>query len=293
MAQSEKDPITGQYTTGHVWNGIKELRTPVPGWWLTGWLACIAFALGYIYFHDSFPTADRVMAGAWGYSARDNLADAVADARSRQVDYLERVRTTPLDRFRDDPTLARFAFNGGRAAFAVNCIACHGVGAGGQIGQFPSLVDDDWLWGGGLGDIETTIRHGIRNGGEDARASAMPNFGEVLAPAEIQAVAAYVLALNPASPAFAAREKLQGAQPYQDNCAGCHGEDGAGNRDFGAPRLNDAIWLYGGRPEQIAAQIARPRMGVMPAFGRRLSDEVVKMLAFYVGSLGGAELEKP
>jgi cytochrome c oxidase cbb3-type subunit 3 len=273
MATPEKDPITGQYTTGHVWNGIKELRTPVPTWWLSGWLACIAFAVGYIYFYPSFP------------STRTALQE--------QAGLLEQVKSTPLEAFRDKPELARFAFNGGRAAFAVNCIACHGAGAQGQVGQFPALIDDDWLWGGKLADIYTTIRHGIRNETDEARNSMMPAFAEILKPEEIKAVANYVLALDPKAPAHAGRAAMPGAATYETNCAGCHGAAGEGNRDAGAPRLNDAIWLYGSTPEQISAQIVKPRVGVMPAFGKRLSDEVVKMLTFYVHSLGGGETEAP
>lgn len=289
MAAPELDPLTGQYTTGHVWNGIKELRTPVPAWWLMVWFACIAFALGYVIFYPSFPSLSGFARGTLDWSTRTELAEDTAAARQRQAGYLSRISSLPVGAILKDPDLSRFAFNGGRAAFAVNCIACHGAGAGGQIGQFPSLIDDDWIWGGSIEEVYRTIRHGIRNGSDEARSSVMPTFGGMLSPQQIEQVADYVQSLNPVAKMQDRRASLPGATIFAENCAACHGAEGQGGREAGAPRLNDAIWLYGGARSQIAAQVTQPRHGVMPAFGLRLSDETVKMLAVYVHSLGGGE----
>ena len=174
------------------------------------------------------------------------------------------------------------------AAFNENCAACHGVGAGGQIGQFPALVDDDWLWGGTITDIYQTIQHGIRDANPDSRQSEMPAFGEILSAEEIAATADFVLSLahesqNPA------RSSLPGATIFAENCASCHGDQGQGMQEMGAPKLNDAIWLYGGSKDAVAQQIAAPRMGEMPSWGQRLDDVTVRMLAVYVHTLGGGE----
>jgi len=80
---------------------------------------------------------------------------------------------------------------------------------------------------------------------------------------------------------------LLGSEIYSDNCAACHGDAGHGDPEQGAPRLNDAIWLFGGNAEQIASQIAQPSHGVMPAWGLRLDDTTVKALTLYVHGLGG------
>lgn len=289
MGKIERDPITGQYTTGHVWNGIRELRTPIPMWWMLVWISTIAFAVVYVFLLPSIPLGSQTTAGTTGYTARlalESQLDEVRSARAEQGAQLSELEVADIVA---DEELSILAFNGGRSAFGVNCIQCHGVGGGGQIGQFPSLIDDDWLWGGTLADIEYSIRHGIRNETLDARFSLMPAYGDFLAEEEIADVADFVLALNPASPSHADRENLPGFETYDLECSACHGFDGEGGRDFGAPNLSDAVWLYGGEREDLIAQISNPQQGVMPAFGERLDDATVKMLTVYVHALGGGE----
>lgn len=285
----ERDPITGQYTTGHQWNGIRELRTPVPTWWMLVWIASIAFAVVYAVLLPSIPLGDQTTAGTTGYTARQALEaqlETVRTAREAQGAVLAEMELADIVA---DPELATLAFNGGRSAFGVNCIQCHGAGGGGQIGQFPSLIDDDWLWGGTLDDIWYSINHGIRNETLDARFSLMPAYGDFYEQAEIEAVADYVLALNPASPDHATRDQLPGAEMFELECSACHGVNGLGDTVFGAPNLSDAVWLYGGEREELIAQITNPQQGVMPAFGERLDEATIKMLAVYVHSLGGGE----
>jgi cytochrome c oxidase cbb3-type subunit 3 len=86
-----------------------------------------------------------------------------------------------------------------------------------------------------------------------------------------------------------AKDNSAGAQLFAENCAVCHGADGHGNRSVGAPNLADAIWLYGGTKEDVVAQVTNPKMGAMPAWGKRLDPVTIKMLAAYVHSLGGGE----
>ena len=113
----------------------------------------------------------------------------------------------------------------------------------------------------------------------------MPAFGAgILTAAQIDQVASHVLSLS-----GKARDNAAGAQLFAQNCAVCHGMNGTGNRTVGAPNLADAIWLYGGKREDIAAQATNPRHGAMPAWGGRLDPVTIKMLAAYVHSLGGGE----
>ncbi len=291
MGKPERDPLTGQFTTGHSWDGIRELRTPIPAWWLTVWLVCIGFAMAYIVVNPSFPSLSGAVSGDADRTARQQLAASQAEAIAVQSALRARIAQTAVTDIARDPVLARFAFRGGRAAFGVHCAGCHGAGAGGQIGQFPALVDDDWLWGGALSAIHQTIAHGIRNEDPDSRTSQMPPFGETLTAPQISSVAAYVRALGDRRLTPAGRAAMPGAGLFAENCAGCHGETGEGNRDMGAPRLSDAIWLYGGTQARIEAQIRDPRMGMMPAWEARIGADTVKMLAIYVHGLGGGEPE--
>ncbi|AFK54120.1 cytochrome-c oxidase, cbb3-type subunit III [Tistrella mobilis] len=288
MAAPERDDLTGRYTTGHEWDGIKELSTPIPGWWVGVFLISIAVALLYMVLYPSFASTERYYEGALKYSSTEELRKEVVAARAAQAPMRNALVETPLEEIEADDALRRFATTGGQAAFNENCAACHGVGAGGQIGQFPALVDDDWIWGGRIADIRQTILYGIRSAHPDTRQSLMPVFGQILTPEQISQTAAYVKALSDPA-ADATRSAMPGAPLFAANCASCHGAEGQGGRDFGAPRLNDAIWLYGSSQEAIERQIANPRMGVMPAFGDRLDESTVRMIAVYVHTLGGGE----
>lgn len=288
MAQRERDALTGRLTTGHEWDGIKELSTPIPTWWITTFLISIMVALIYLWLMPSFATTKSLEPGLLGWSSRGELREEQAIAAAAQAPWRQRLMAVPLEEVSKDEELRRFVQAGGRALFNENCAPCHGVGGGGQQGQFPALLDDDWLWGGKPADIIQTVRHGIRNTDEESRQSAMPVFGDSLSKEQIANVADYVLTLADKSKADS-RVALPGATLFKDNCAGCHGENGEGGRDFGAPRLNDAIWLYGGSRDAIIHQITSPRMGSMPSFASRLNEESLRMLALYVHGLGGGE----
>ena len=284
----EVDPVTGQETTGHVWDGIRELNRPLPRWWLWTFYATIIWAAGYIVLYPAIPLLKGATAGVFGYSTRASVEDALVQARESQAGRLEKVATLPLEEIRADADLNRFAVGGGRSAFLVNCVPCHGSGAAGSPG-YANLNDDEWLWGGTLADIYQTISFGVRSGHPDARLSEMPNFGadQILPRQDVTAVAEFVLSLSGADHDAALAER--GSVVFTENCAACHGDTGAGNREFGAPALNDAIWLYNGERATILAQINKPRHGVMPAWAGRLQDPVLKELALYVYSLGGGE----
>jgi cytochrome c oxidase cbb3-type subunit 3 len=202
---------------------------------------------------------------------------------------MERLAAASLQDIASDPVLSDFARAQGRRAFADNCAPCHGTGGGGAKG-YPNLNDDDWLWGGKLNDIQQTIQHGARSADDKGRQGSMPAFGRegMLKRDEVSAVADYARSLSgleiDPKPDLAPGRKL-----FADNCAVCHGAEGKGNREVGAPNLTDAIWLYGSDKKAIMDGIWNGRGGVMPAWGGRLDDITIKSLAVYVHAFGGGE----
>ncbi|MBT2132823.1 cytochrome-c oxidase, cbb3-type subunit III [Croceibacterium sp. LX-88] len=284
MANRRLDEATGTETVGHEWDGIEELDTPMPRWWLWTFFATVLFAIGYTIAYPAWPLVEKGTEGVLGWTSRGDFDREMQLERDGRAALFAQLATTPIERLPDDPALMRAAVSGGRAAFKVNCVQCHGSGAAGSAG-YPNLNDDDWLWGGDLKTIEYTLLHGIRQPGVDAtRTSLMPAFGGALSADQIAQVTDHIMSLSGKSKGDAA-----GAQLFADNCAACHGPAGTGNRELGAPNLADAIWLYGGTRESIGQQIRQPRHGVMPAWKHRLDPVTVRMLAAYVHSLGGGE----
>jgi cytochrome c oxidase cbb3-type subunit 3 len=286
MVDKHVDELSGVETTGHEWDGIKELNNPMPRWWVYAFYATIVWAIGYTIFYPAWPLITDSTKGVLGYTNRQELTREMTAAAAAQRATLDKIATLPVKDIAKDPVLSEFAMNGGAAAFKVNCTPCHGSGAEGGPG-FPNLNDNDWLWGGTIDDIYTTISHGIRADDPDTRTSEMPAFGEMLKPEEIQQVAAYVFSLT-GMPRDEAMIK-PGRQIFTDNCAACHGDDARGKRDMGAPDLADAIWLKGRGEDAIIRQVTNPKHGMMPAWSARLGDTTIKQLAVYVHALGGGE----
>ena len=289
MSEKFIDEATGTETTGHEWDGIRELDTPLPRWWLWIMYATIIWSIGYMIVYPAWPLISSHTKGLFEYSSRGEVAEEVADAKARQQVHLDKLGSASLEQIRTDPEMLEFAMAGGRAAYVVNCSQCHGSGAQGTTG-YPNLNDDEWLWGGSVEDIHFTITHGVRNDtDEDARSSDMPAFlkDEILSKSEISDVAEYVLSMSEAS--TDADTVGRGKAVFIDNCASCHGSDGAGNAEFGAPALDNKIWLYGGDKAGLVETISQSRKGVMPAWGKFLDPIVVKQLAIYVHSLGGGK----
>lgn len=287
MSEKHIDELSGVSTTGHEWDGIRELNNPMPRWWVWTFYATIVWALGYMVAYPAWPLITGATSGVLGYSSRGEVRRELAEAQAAKSQYMDAVRAKSVDEIAADPALRTFATAAGAAAFKVNCVQCHGSGAAGG-GLYPNLNDDDWLWGGKLGDIYQTITHGVRFAGdEDTRLSEMTAFADMLDAGQIAAVSTYVASLS--RPVERPELVADGAKIFADNCASCHGADGKGNRELGTPNLTDAIWLYGGSEAQIAAQVRSPRNGVMPAWGARLGDTTVKELAIFVNSLGGGE----
>lgn len=284
------DEPTGTQTVGHEWDGIEELDTPMPRWWLWTFYVTIVFAIGYVVVYPAIPMLSQSTQGLWGWTSRGELAAETRAANDQRAEVLSQIAVTPIESLQGKPELMKAAVAGGRAAFRVNCVQCHGSGGAGVAGLYPNLNDDDWLWGGNLKEIEQTIAHGIRQpGDEQTRTSLMPSFGRdgMLTAEQIDDVVSHVRTMAHQEKPGAA--SARGATLFADNCAACHGPAGQGNRQVGAPNLTDAIWLYGASREKIAQSVHSAHAGVMPAWNGRLDPVTIKMLAAYVHSLGGGE----
>jgi cytochrome c oxidase cbb3-type subunit 3 len=284
MSKKDIDNVTGIDTTGHEWDGIKELNNPLPRWWLWSLYGTIIYAVVYSIAYPAWPMIKGATPGLLGFSTRGQVAEHIAEVKEANAEVSAKLAASDIASMDKNGEVYRFGISGGGAVYRANCSQCHGAGAAGAKG-YPNLLDDDWLWGGTLENIEATVRHGIRNTqDDDARYSEMPKFGEILEPGEIAATARYVLSLSGSHDATPEGQTL-----FTDNCASCHGDQGQGDVEQGAPALNDAIWLYGGNLDAVTASITNARFGVMPAWGARLSEADIKAVSLYIHQLGGGE----
>jgi cytochrome c oxidase cbb3-type subunit 3 len=288
MADNNSPDRNDVETTGHVWDGIEELNTPLPRWWLWTFYATLLWGLVYTIAYPAWPLINGATEGFLGYSTRGELAEDLAAHEAKNAELTAALAATAPADLAANADLHRYAVARGGAVFLAHCSQCHGSGAAGAVG-YPNLLDDDWLWGGDAEAIAFSIRHGIRNDtDDDARYSEMPKFGEFLEEDELAAVVAYAAQLGRLTPPAGADLDL-GAQVFTDNCVDCHGEGGGGDRELGAPNLTDAVWLYGDSLDALDTTIREARFGVMPAWGGRLSEADVNAVAAYVHALGGGE----
>jgi len=286
--EKEIDHVTGAETTGHEWDGIKELNRPLPKWWLWTLYATILWAIGYWIAYPAWPLISSHTTGMLGYSQRSAVAASVEAGRQAQAKFRDAIAESELSEVKANPDLLNFAIAGGKAAFGDNCAPCHGRGAEGFKG-YPNLNDDDWIWGGKLDEIHTTLKVGIRSNHEDTRVSDMPKYGvdKILEPSQIDDVTEYVLQISGQEANKESAER--GKAIFEEQCVACHGETGKGNQELGAPNLTDAIWLYGGSKADIRETVVTGRGGVMPAWTGRLDEVTIKQLALYVHTLGGGQ----
>ncbi|MDF1856690.1 cytochrome-c oxidase, cbb3-type subunit III [Pseudooceanicola sp.] len=276
-------------TTGHEWDGIEELNTPLPRWWLWTLYACIVWAVIYSIAYPAWPMIKSATPGFLGYSTRAEVAADIAAVETSQAGINQQLASAELTEIAADGDLNGYAVSQGGAVFRTWCAQCHGSGAAGAKG-YPNLLDDDWLWGGDIEAIHTTVSHGIRNTeDDDARYSEMPAFGrdELLEEEQIDQVVNFVMSLS-GTPQDAGKVEA-GALVFEENCAACHTEDGTGDREQGAPNLTDAIWLYGGDYATLKETVTNARFGVMPAWAGRLNEAQIRAVAVYVHQLGGGE----
>jgi cytochrome c oxidase cbb3-type subunit 3 len=279
------DELTGTATTGHDWDGISELNTPLPRWWLWLFYACIVWAIGYWVLYPAWPLISNSTQGVWGWHSRAAVETDLTALHASRGPMVAKLASASLNEIVNDPQLLDFARAQGRVAFADNCAPCHGAGGGGAKG-YPNLNDDDWLWGGKLAQIEQTIRYGARSGNDKGHQGNMPPFAGALKPNEISAVADYVRSLSGLATEKGADLAL-GKKVFADNCAVCHGPEGKGNQELGSANLTDKIWLYDSSKAAIMAGVEHGHGGVMPTWEGRLSDPVIKALTVYVWTFGG------
>jgi cytochrome c oxidase cbb3-type subunit 3 len=286
---TEVDSVSGTATTGHAWDGIKELNTPLPRWWVITFYITIIWAIGYWIVYPAWPTISSNTKGLFGYSSRADVAVELANLEKIRGAKMAALATASLADIEKDPQMLALARAKGKTVFGDNCAACHGTGAAGAKG-FPNLNDDDWLWGGSLEQIQQTLLYGVRSGHPKTREGQMLAFGKdgVLKPAEIVTVANYVRELA-GLPTRQGYDAKAGAKIFAENCVACHGDNAKGNPEVGAPNLTDKIWLYGSDEATLIETITNGRAGVMPAWEGRLDPTTIKAMAVYVHSLGGGQ----
>ena len=287
--QDQIDAFTGTATTGHEWDGVRELNTPLPRWWLWIFYATIIWSIGYWIVYPSWPLVSGYTTGVFGWHSREAIENDLAGLRAIRGPMVDKLAAASLQEIVNDPQLLAFARAQARPIFNENCAGCHGSGGAGAKG-YPNLNDDEWLWGGKLDHIVATIRHGVRAADAKTRLGGMPAFGRdgMMKRADIETVADYVRSIAglPVEPKV---DLAAGKKIFADNCASCHGAAGKGNRDLGAPNLTDAIWLYGSDKAAIVDGLWNGRAGVIPAWATRLDDSTIKSLAVFVHTLGGGE----
>jgi cytochrome c oxidase cbb3-type subunit 3 len=285
----KRDPVTGRNTTGHEWNGIEELDTPVPRVVLFFLGLLTLFAVVYWVLMPAWPLGWTYTKGLLGLDDRAAVTQSVADASAERAVWTERVASADFAAIQADPELMRSVQQTGRTLFEDNCAVCHGVEAKGGPG-YPNLAAKAWLWGGSPEVIAETIKVGINSGHPDTRVSQMMAFGRdgVLDRKQITDVVAYVRSLSGAEAAASDADRIKaGQEVFAANCVACHGDNGKGKTDMGAPDLTDATWIYGGDLQSVFNTVYGGRQGHMPHWGDRLTSVDIKVLALYVNSLGG------
>lgn len=278
-------------TTGHVWDGIQEYDNPMPRWWLWVLYLTIIWGIGYTIAYPAWPLISGHTQGVIGSNQRADVEADIKRFDDANAGVKAKLVAADLATIPANDELKTFAVSAGASLFKNNCAQCHGSGAAGVQGKgYPNLLDNDWLWGGDMTAIHATITHGIRNTTDaDARLSQMPAFGVdgILEKPQIDQVVQYVLQISGQD--YDAALATAGTTVFAENCVACHGEDGKGMRDFGAPNLTDAIWLYGGSVATLTETVTKARYGVMPAWTGKLSEDEIRAVATYVHSLGGGE----
>lgn len=288
MQEGTRDPVTGQTTTGHDWNGIQELNTPVPR--VVLFFLGLAFIFSVICWllYPTFPLVSTYTKGLLGIDQRQQVTDQVNEAAADRSAWEGQILDKSFDAIQADPALMQRVKETGHTLFQDNCAACHGTKASGGPG-FPNLTSKSWLWGGEIDKIAETIRVGINSTNQDTRVSQMLAFGRdgILTSSQIQDVVAYVQSIS--GMAADAGRANAGRELFAANCVSCHGDAAKGMTDVGAPDLTDRFWIYGGDSQSIYTTVYAGRQGHMPHWDGRLSQASQKILALYVANLEAAK----
>lgn len=288
MSVKERDPLTGHLTTGHEWNGIKELNTRVPRvvWFFI--IVTHVWAVIIWILLPAWPLVTTYTGGLLGLDQREEVEEDIAAANRARADVIGRIDATSVGEIRADADLMRYVSETAHALYGDNCAVCHGAKAAGGPG-FPSLVDKAWLWGGAPDEIMETLRVGINSQHPDTRTGQMLAFGRegMLEREQIHTLVDYVQSLSGGE--ISDERRTEGAELFADNCASCHGDGGHGMTDVGAPDLTDDFWIYGGDKESIFKTIWDGRQGWMPAWEGRLTEAQRKILTVHILNLAGKD----
>ncbi|MDW5317542.1 cytochrome-c oxidase, cbb3-type subunit III [Rhizobium sp. PL01] len=292
MDVEEIDPVTGRKTTGHIWNGIRELDTPIPRGVLLFLIATHLFAVLWWFLMPTWPLGATYTKGLLHEDQRTAVEASLREGESARAGWMDKVKSMSFDEIRADEKLMATVRSSGHQLFGDNCAACHGRDAKGGS-NYPDLTDDDWIWGGGPEKIAQTLTVGVNSGHPDSRVGQMPAFGrdEMLDRQQVSDVAAYVQSLSDPSKSTAENieEIDKGREVFQTTCVACHGKEAKGDPELGAPNLTDQHWIYGGSLQTIIDTIHGGREGHMPTWDERLTPVEIKVLALYVNSLGQME----
>jgi cytochrome c oxidase cbb3-type subunit 3 len=289
MTASERDPVSGRETTGHEWNGITELDTPVPRGVLIFLVITHVWAVAWWFLAPTWPLGSTYTRGLLGFDQQTIVEERLVEASAARAGWMQRIGTEDYTAIQADEELMQIVRSTGRQLFGDNCAACHGLDGRGRA-NFPDLTDEDWLWGGEPELIAETLRVGINTAHPETRVAEMPSFGrdEMLDRTQVRDVARYVYSLN--HPDYSTADNVDsieaGREVFGSTCAACHGEDATGSREVGAPSLVDDYWVYGGNLETIVASVHGGRRGHMPTWDERLTEVEIRILALYVHSLG-------
>jgi len=288
MEVEERDPVSGHLTTGHEWNGIKELDTPIPRGVLMFLIVTHLFAFLWWFLMPTWPLGTSYTKGLLGTDQWQAVETSIADAAAQRAAWVEAIDNGSFDEIRANEQLMQVVQSTGPQLFGDNCAACHGTDGKGRA-NYPDLTDDDWLWAGGAEGIAETLRIGINSAHDETRVAQMPAFGrdDMLDRAQVRSVAAYVFSLN--NPDYSTPDNIEtieaGHEVFLTTCAACHKEDASGDPEVGAPRLTDQYWLYGGDLQTIVNSVHGGRAGHMPTWEERLTAAQIKILALYVDSM--------
>lgn len=291
MDEQEYDAPTGRKTTGHEWNGIKELDTPIPRVVLFFLAAGLVFSVIYWVLMPAWPLGVTYTRGLLGFSDRDEVTRQVEAGAVARGAWTDRLTSESYASLAADPALMAHVRDRGRVLFADNCAVCHGAEGRGGPG-YPDLGARRWLWGGEPEVLGETIRVGVNSDHPQTRRSQMSAFGQfgVLDREQVLDATAHVRALSGQALAESEQARLEsGRAVFAENCASCHGADGRGDHAFGAPDLTDRTWIYGGDAQAVFNSIYSGRHGHMPHWEGRLPPADIRLLTLYVGTLDEAK----
>ncbi|WP_158275530.1 cytochrome-c oxidase, cbb3-type subunit III [Maritimibacter sp. 55A14] len=273
------DPVTGYETTGHDWGGITELNTAFPK--LVIWALVLTFLYSVITWIllPAWPTGRDYTRGLLGLDQGVEAVKGFRDLAAGRQDWMSHFTGENFAALQSDTGLMAAALPAAERLFADNCAACHGVSGQGGPG-FPVLSDGYWMWSGDPEAIAETIRFGINSDHPDTRFAKMPAF-DWMERSDRSALAQLVADL----PNGPVKRHSPAAALFANNCASCHGENGSGGLETGAPSLTDGSVIYGQDEQTVLNTITHGRHGVMPSWADRLSDAQINLLALYVAQL--------